>query len=93
MTQTGHSDAVIRPVKSASGAPRTGICIVRLEHQVDDELLISLRMNLDIHELSGEWQEHCSTIDEAVLALQRFAGAFEGGRREGVSTPRSVTAR
>jgi hypothetical protein len=81
VTHTGHADVVIRWHQTTRVTQRTGICIVRFEHQGNSELLISFRMNLDIDELSGEWHEHYTDIEQATVALRQFARAFGAGTR------------
>ena len=67
VTLTGHAVGV------SKRAPPTAICVVRLEHQNDDGLLISLLLNLDIQDASGEWRQTFAGIDEAIAAIRLFA--------------------
>jgi hypothetical protein len=60
----------------------TAICVVRLEHQSDDGLLISLLLNLDIQDASGEWRHTFADIDQAMVAIRLFAETF-GARSPG----------
>lgn len=55
----------------------TAICVVRLEHQDNDGLLISLLLSLDIQDASGEWRQTFADIDEAIAAVRRFAETFD----------------
>jgi hypothetical protein len=53
----------------------TAICVIRLDHR-GDGLLISLRLNADIEEASGEWARHLTDIDEAIITIRQFAETF-----------------
>lgn len=54
----------------------TAICVVRLERQNDNGMLISLLLNLDIQDASGEWRHTFADIDQAMVAIRRFAETF-----------------
>ena len=58
----------------------TAICVVRLEHQDDDGLLISLLLNLDIQDACGEWRQAFAGIDDAMAAVRLFAETFDARR-------------
>jgi hypothetical protein len=74
VTPTGNAVGV------SNCAHPTAICVVRLEHQDDDRLLISLLLNLDIQDASGEWRQAFAGIDEAIAAVRRFAETFDARR-------------
>ena len=71
VTLTGHAVGV------SKCAHPTAICVVRLEHQNDEGLLISLLLNLDIQDASGQWRQTFAHIDEAIAAVKRFAETFD----------------
>lgn len=74
VTPTGNAVGV------SNCAHPTAVCIVRLEHQNDEGLLISLLLNLDIQDASGEWRQTFADIDEAIAAVRLFAETFDARR-------------
>ena len=71
VTLTAHAVGV------SKYAQPTAVCVVRLEHQNDDGLLISLLLNLDIQNAAGECRQTFVGIDEAIAVIKRFAETFE----------------
>jgi hypothetical protein len=54
---------------------RTGVCIIRLEHD-GARVLVSLQLNADIRERSGDRQHRCADIDEALQVVRDFVTSF-----------------
>ncbi len=71
VTQAGDAIGV------SKRANPTAVCVVRLERQNGGRLLISLLLNLDIRDASGEWRQTFADIDEAIAAVRLFAERFD----------------
>lgn len=71
MTSAGNAVGV------SKRAHPTAICVIRLEHQNDDGLLISLLLNLDIQDSSRERRLTFADVDEAIVAVRLFAETFD----------------
>jgi hypothetical protein len=56
-------------------SPRTGICLVRIENQRSG-MLITLRTNNDVTQLSTERVVVVTDVEAAVEAVRRFLVAF-----------------
>lgn len=66
------------------GTPReqgTAICIIRIEPQPAG-MLISVRVNGDIREVSGERQYHFADPENALGAVRDFVGRIVDGQGE-----------
>jgi hypothetical protein len=57
------------------GSSQTGICVVRVEAQ-GQELLITIRTNLDIEHLSGEHVQTVADMQTAVRVVSDFLTGF-----------------
>lgn len=57
----------------------TAICIIRMEPQPAGTL-ISIRVNADIRETSGERQYHFADADDALAAVRDFVQRIVGGQ-------------
>jgi hypothetical protein len=64
----------IRPTRP----PRTGVCLVRIERQRRG-VLVTLRTNDDIEQLSTERARVVADVAEAVRAVRDFLEAFVAG--------------
>ncbi|MGW5365706.1 hypothetical protein [Actinopolymorpha pittospori] len=53
----------------------TAICIIRMEPQADG-MLISVRVNPDIQEISGERRYHFADVEQAVCAVRDFLEGY-----------------
>jgi hypothetical protein len=71
-------DSTLRPAAMSPRAPRTGVCLVRIEIQ-QRGLLITLRTNDDIEQVSTERVQVVADIDSAVDAVRAFLEAFVAG--------------
>jgi hypothetical protein len=73
VTPTGKAVGV------SNRAHTTAICVIRLEYQ-NEGLLISLLLNPDIRDTSGERRQTFADINEAIAAVWLFAEAFDARR-------------
>jgi|tagenome__1003787_1003787.scaffolds.fasta_scaffold19902991_2 hypothetical protein len=71
-------DSTMRPAAMPPGMPRTGVCLVRIEIQ-QRGLLITLRTNDDIEQISTERVQIVADVDAAVDAVRGFLNAFLAG--------------
>jgi hypothetical protein len=58
-----------------NGRPRTGVCVVRVENQRRG-LLITVRTNADVAQLSAERVKVVADVEAAVEAVRAFLVAF-----------------
>lgn len=54
----------------------TAICIMRLERR-GAGLLITVRMNADIRQLSGEWERSYADVDQALDQVRDFIQGYQ----------------
>jgi hypothetical protein len=70
---------VVTVVEHAEGMmrvyPQAAVCVVRAERQ-DAGLLITLVINADIEQISGQQLLHFADIDAAVTAVRHFLVQF-----------------
>lgn len=60
---------------------RTGICVVRIEEQ-GSGVLITLRVNADVEQVSTERVLVVANVDAAVRAVREFLVAFGASRQK-----------
>lgn len=61
---------------------RTGVCLVRIERQRSG-VLITLRTNADVAQLSAERVTVLADVEAAVAAVRQFLVAFAARNRNG----------
>jgi hypothetical protein len=57
---------------------RTGVCLIRIEEQ-GDEVLIRVRWNPDVDQVSTERVIPCTDVDSAVAAVRELLTGFVVG--------------